>query len=258
MLRNANFLKKVSSKKKGSQFPLKLLGPGCPDFLEKFSSKKKQGSQFSPQIAGAWGQWNFAVLRDASETPFGLICSRFRSKLLEKSRQKKKARNFPSNCSGLAAQTFLKNSRQKKKNKARNFPPKLLGPGGNGTLRCCETRPRRRLASYAADSGTGRLAAQTFLEKFSSKIRSSRFSPQIAGTWEQWNLAVLRAASETPFRRNASETPLYRTHACREQSPGGPGDFLDKASSKKKRLAQSCPQIAGACELHRSALPRTG
>ena len=113
---------------------------------------------------------NFAVLRDASETPFGLICSRFRNR----------------------------------------------SPG-----------------------------CPDFLGKNLVKNKISRFSPQIAGTWEQWNLAVLRAASETPFRRNASETPLYRTHACREQSPGGRGDFLDKASSKKKTTRSILPPNCG-------------
>ena len=170
MLQNANFLKKVSSKKKARNFPSNCSGLAAQTFLKNSRhQKKKQGSLFSPQIAGAWGQWNFAVLRDASETPFGLICSRFRSELLEKSLVKKKGSQFP---------------------------PKLLGPG-----------------------------CPDFLEKFSSKKKpGSQFSPQTAGALGQWNFAVLRDASETPFGLICSR--------FRNRSPGCP-DFLGKNSRQK-------------------------
>ena len=147
------------------------------------------------------------MLRDASETPFGLIRSRFRNR-------------------SPGCPDFLKKFSSKKK-EAHDFPPKLLGPGGSGTCRCCETRPRRRFAAYLPDSGSDRLDDQNFLKKVSSKkkINSSQFSPQIAGAWGQWNFAVLRDASETPFG-------LIRSR-LRNRSPGCP-DFLEKIVVKKK------------------------
>ena len=142
------------------------------------------------------------MLRDASETPFGLICSRFRNR-------------------SPGCPDFLEKLLDKKKLEAHDFPPKLLGPGGSGTCRCCETRPRRRFAAYLPDSGSDRLDDQNFLKKVSSKkIEGSQFSPQIAGAWGQWNFAVLRDASETPF---------------------GCPDFLEKLLVKKKLEAHDFP-----------------
>ena len=125
--------KSLVKKKKAGNFPSNCSGLAAQTFLKNSRQKKIKGSQFSPQIAGAWGQWNFAVLRDASETPFGLICSRFRTELLEKSLVKKKrGSQFPPKLLGPGCPDFLEKF-SSKKNKARNFPPKLLGPGGNGT-----------------------------------------------------------------------------------------------------------------------------